>query len=159
LGDADLDGKIDVNDATAIQRHLAEYAPFSEMQLAAADVDGDGKVTVQDVTVLQRWLAEFENRDYKLPAKPSRNQQWQRAIFDQRSSYFKEKLRRFYVMIKDIAYKRLFRYYHFFAPFKIFYASIISHKPQKINTYFIYFCDGRITANLSYAISVTSSFL
>ena len=60
LGDADLNGRINVIDATAIQRHLAEYAPFSEMQLAAADVDGDGEVTIQDVTVLQLWLAEFE---------------------------------------------------------------------------------------------------
>ena len=34
----------------------------------------------------ERWLAEFENRDYKLPANPTRNQQWQRAIFDQRSN-------------------------------------------------------------------------
>ena len=59
LGDADLNGRINVIDATAIQRHLADLAPFSEMQLAAADVDGDGEVTIQDVTVLQLWLAEF----------------------------------------------------------------------------------------------------
>ena len=59
LGDADLNGRINVIDATAIQRHLANLAPFSEMQLAAADVDGDGEVTIQDVTVLQLWLAEF----------------------------------------------------------------------------------------------------
>ena len=50
----------------------------------------------------ERWLAEFENRDYKLPAKPSRNQQWQRAIFDQRRSYFKEKIRYFDESIKRV---------------------------------------------------------
>jgi len=50
----------------------------------------------------ERWLAEFENRDYKLPVQPTRNQQWQRAIFDQRSNYFKEKLRYFDESIKRV---------------------------------------------------------
>ena len=49
-----------------------------------------------------RWLAEFEGKDYKLSAKASRNQLWQRAIFDQRSSYFKEKLRYYDESIKRV---------------------------------------------------------
>ncbi len=49
-----------------------------------------------------RWLAEFEEKDYKLTAKASRNQLWQRAIFDQRSSYFKEKLRYYDESIKRV---------------------------------------------------------
>ena len=60
IGDADLDGKIDIRDVTAIQRHIAEFAVFSDEQLAVADTNGDGVVTIDDATHLQRYLAEYD---------------------------------------------------------------------------------------------------
>ena len=56
-GDANADGVVDINDCTAIQCQLAEFADVADA--AAADVDGDGVITITDVTALQRILAEF----------------------------------------------------------------------------------------------------
>ena len=62
-GDVDGDGVVKINDATAIQRHLAEKEGFilekGTDAFKAADVDGDGEITVNDVTTIQRYLAEF----------------------------------------------------------------------------------------------------
>ena len=58
-GDVNLDGRISVNDVTAFQRHLAEFEPFNDKQLAAADTNGDGKVSIEDATQLQKYLAEY----------------------------------------------------------------------------------------------------
>ena len=54
-GDADGNGKVNINDATAIQKKLAEYSidPFNKK---AADIDGNG-LDVNDVTNIQRYLA------------------------------------------------------------------------------------------------------
>jgi len=60
IGDVNLDGKIDVRDVTAIQRHLADRGFFTDEQLAAADTDGDGKVDISDATHLQMYLAEYD---------------------------------------------------------------------------------------------------
>ena len=53
------DRLLSVNDVTAFQRHLAEFEPFNDKQLAAADTNGDGKVSIEDATQLQKYLAEY----------------------------------------------------------------------------------------------------
>ena len=58
IGDVNLDGKVDVKDATALQRYLAEIASLTDKQLAVADANGDGKINVSDVTAIQRYVAE-----------------------------------------------------------------------------------------------------
>ena len=60
LGDTNLDGRINIRDVTAIQRHIAELDMFTEEQLAAADTNGDGKVDITDATYLQMYLAEYD---------------------------------------------------------------------------------------------------
>ncbi len=60
-GDADMNRVVNVNDVTAIQRHVAEFELLNDLQLAAADVTGDHELTVADATLLQRYLAEFED--------------------------------------------------------------------------------------------------
>lgn len=57
IGDADLNGKIEVVDATRIQRHLAALDLLTDNQLTAADTDEDGSVTITDVTYIQRYIA------------------------------------------------------------------------------------------------------
>ena len=60
IGDVNMDGRVNIRDVTAIQRHVAEYAPLTEEQLALANTNGDGTVNIQDATHLQMYLAEFD---------------------------------------------------------------------------------------------------
>ena len=62
FGDADGNGVINVNDATHIQRVLAESVTVEDTEalLRRADIDGNG-LSINDVTLLQRWLAEFDS--------------------------------------------------------------------------------------------------
>ncbi len=59
VGDSNLNGKIDIKDATAIQRHLANIEVFNDTQLAAADVNSDGTVSIKDATLIQMYCAEI----------------------------------------------------------------------------------------------------
>ena len=59
-GDADLNGTIDVSDASLMQVAIAELRELTPLQAALADVDGDGEVSVTDVTYLQLYIAEME---------------------------------------------------------------------------------------------------
>ena len=59
LGDVDGDGKVNIVDATEIQRFIAELTDFTDEQKNAADVDGNGVVDISDATLLQRYLAEY----------------------------------------------------------------------------------------------------
>lgn len=61
LGDANLDGVVNVRDVTAIQRYLAEFEALSADAKLAADVTRDGKVTVADATRIQLYLNETVN--------------------------------------------------------------------------------------------------
>lgn len=60
IGDTNLDGRINIRDVTAIQRHLAELELFTEEQLALADTNGDGEIDIADATHLQMYLAEYD---------------------------------------------------------------------------------------------------
>ena len=58
-GDVDGDGRISINDATAVQRAAAERITLTEEQFVRADVNKDGKVNVNDLTDLQRYLSGY----------------------------------------------------------------------------------------------------
>lgn len=60
IGDANSDGRVNIRDVTAIQRHVAECEILTGGALLAADTDGDGKVTIEDATHLQMYLAEYD---------------------------------------------------------------------------------------------------
>ncbi len=57
--DVNGDGAFDINDATAIQFHLAKLDTLSENGLIAADANEDGDVDINDVTYLQMLLAKL----------------------------------------------------------------------------------------------------
>lgn len=57
IGDANLDGKITVFDATEIQLKAAEYLEFTDEQTKLADVDSNGEVNIFDATLIQMYLA------------------------------------------------------------------------------------------------------
>ena len=54
LGDVDMDGDVDIQDATLLQRCLAEMTALNDDQFKLADVNQDGFVNVRDVTAIQR---------------------------------------------------------------------------------------------------------
>lgn len=64
LGDADGSGRVDIMDATAIQRKLAGYdvASFNER---AADSNGNG-LDILDATSIQRYLAGYTDEKYAI---------------------------------------------------------------------------------------------
>lgn len=55
-GDANLDNKLDINDATTIQKIVAGYTS-TEAQIKRADINEDSIVNVRDATHLQKKLA------------------------------------------------------------------------------------------------------
>ena len=56
-GDVDLNGSINVKDATAIQKHIASLITLEEKALALADVTADKSVNVKDATAIQKFVA------------------------------------------------------------------------------------------------------
>ena len=49
-------GKINIKDATAIQKHLAEIVTLDSLAVEISDINSDGKVTVKDATAIQKKL-------------------------------------------------------------------------------------------------------
>lgn len=57
IGDVDGDGAVTVQDATVIQRALANMKTPENANLDAGDVDNDGEITSNDVTLILRYKA------------------------------------------------------------------------------------------------------
>ncbi len=62
IGDINGDGGININDATMIQKYLAELETLTPEQLKAADTDGDGNININDATNIQKFIAELIDR-------------------------------------------------------------------------------------------------
>lgn len=60
LGDADLNLKVNVKDATLIQKHTASIVTLEELALLCADANADTKVNVLDATAVQKFLAGLD---------------------------------------------------------------------------------------------------
>ncbi|MBE6738336.1 MAG: starch-binding protein [Ruminococcaceae bacterium] len=60
LGDADLSGKVNVKDATAVQKFVAGLESFDDKAKFAANVDGSETVNVKDATAIQKCVADIE---------------------------------------------------------------------------------------------------
>lgn len=57
LGDANTDGKVNVKDATEIQKSVAGIVTLSAEGKRVADADGSGAVNVKDATAIQKFVA------------------------------------------------------------------------------------------------------
>ena len=57
-GDVNTDGKVSIQDATAIQKHLANITELGGKGKTAADFNSDGKITIKDATAIQKFLAK-----------------------------------------------------------------------------------------------------
>lgn len=60
LGDANLDGEVDITDATTIQRYDARLIDLFGIALVLADVDRDNEVCIIDATWIQRYDADMK---------------------------------------------------------------------------------------------------
>ena len=56
-GDVNMDGVVDIKDATYLQKYLAEYAGY-DVPKELGDVNKDGRVTVKDVSEIQIIVAQ-----------------------------------------------------------------------------------------------------
>ena len=63
LGDADLNGHVDIRDVTEIQRHLAELEPLKPNGILVANCNGDSSLDISDATTIQMALAEYFTLD------------------------------------------------------------------------------------------------
>ena len=57
--DINSDYKVDILDASLIQKHVAMLEDFNDKQAAHSDINKDNQVTIGDVTSLQRYLAGY----------------------------------------------------------------------------------------------------
>ena len=54
IGDVNLDGVINITDATMIQKYLVGQITFTDEQIRLADFNGDGRISVTDATDIQK---------------------------------------------------------------------------------------------------------
>ena len=54
--DVNCDGKVNVVDATEIQKYIVNKGALSQDGLAVADVNGDGNINVSDATLIQKYV-------------------------------------------------------------------------------------------------------
>ena len=57
MGDVNCDGKHTIKDATILQKKIAGFSEFEDIELYLSDVDENGRVNVRDVTMIQKYLA------------------------------------------------------------------------------------------------------
>ena len=60
LGDVNGDGKVNVKDATQIQKAAAKIITLTEDEFERADVNADTKVNIKDATTIQKYAAKLE---------------------------------------------------------------------------------------------------
>ncbi len=65
LGDADLNGEVNIKDATLVQKVAAKMSAIEGDALKAADVNADSDVNVKDATVIQKFKAGM-SVDFKI---------------------------------------------------------------------------------------------
>ncbi len=60
MGDVDSNGKVNIKDATAIQKYIAKLISLDGVALMSADVTDDTKVNIKDATAIQKYIAKIE---------------------------------------------------------------------------------------------------
>lgn len=71
-GDADLNGEVNINDASIVQKHIAELITLKGKAFTQANVTGDTKVNIRDATAIQKKVADIIDKfpiEKKSPAQ------------------------------------------------------------------------------------------
>ena len=88
-GDSNTDGKVNINDVTAIQFHLINIKKLSALGETLANIDYDAKVSIKDANVIQCMLVGINpqaNRVYDVysdsqPTQPTETQSNKRMVY------------------------------------------------------------------------------
>ncbi|MBR3987987.1 MAG: starch-binding protein [Clostridia bacterium] len=67
IGDTNCDGKVNIKDATVIQKHIAKMDTGIEINPEIADCFKDDKINIKDVTLIQKYLAKYETENVGEP--------------------------------------------------------------------------------------------
>ena len=59
IGDVNGDGNVTIDDATLVQKAIAELIELDDTQKKAADTNSDEKITIDDATMIQKYIAEL----------------------------------------------------------------------------------------------------
>lgn len=59
IGDTDMNGRVSISDATAIQKYCVDQITFDEDQMIAGECNGDGVVGIKDATLIQKYLVDW----------------------------------------------------------------------------------------------------
>ena len=59
MGDVNMDGYINIFDATEVQCHIASLLELTDDQMTVADVNYDGEINIFDVTQIQMYVAGY----------------------------------------------------------------------------------------------------
>lgn len=57
VGDVNLDGTVNITDATTVQKYLVGTINLNDLQIKVTDTNGDDKVDISDATTIQKYLA------------------------------------------------------------------------------------------------------
>lgn len=60
IGNVDKKPGVGIDDATAVQKYMAEIISFDSLSLRNADANQDGKIDIDDVTLIQKYAAGFD---------------------------------------------------------------------------------------------------
>ena len=60
LGDVSLDSKINVRDATLIQKYVAKIIKFTDENYLCADCNDDSRTNIKDATLIQKFVAKID---------------------------------------------------------------------------------------------------
>lgn len=60
LGDANLDAKVNIKDATIVQKYIAKLVEFADDNSTCADCNVDEKINIKDATWIQKYVANME---------------------------------------------------------------------------------------------------
>jgi len=63
IGDTNGDSKVNIKDATLIQKYIAKMDTEAEIIPEIADCDKDLKINIKDVTLIQKYLAKYDTRN------------------------------------------------------------------------------------------------
>lgn len=85
-GDVDLDGNVNIKDATLIQKAAAHLVQLNDEARGLADVNADGKVNVLDATTIQKYLSGIikdlggSGKPSEPSKAPAQNGEWGEAV-------------------------------------------------------------------------------
>ena len=63
-GDADKSGVVNINDVTAIQKHLASLGTLTGDNLTLSDTNKDNRVSIKDATYIQKYIVGINDTAY-----------------------------------------------------------------------------------------------